>query len=203
MDLVEPDAGDGALDDDVHAGRDLLGEVALVVDVLGDVGLGEHDDRPGAGLPREHELALEAAHVDALARERLDDEYHVDVGDEYLLVGLLAGVLARERARARKDGFDDGLVVALGNRKPDPVTDDGARSRAVRLDEVGGRLGSDRALLGDDEREGAIDSRDATGDEPGLGERREESGLALGPAEFGERWCGDVVGVWHGAKDSA
>ena len=98
VDLVEPDAGDGALDDDVDAGRDLLGEIALVVDVLGDVGLGQHDDRRRAALPREHELALEAADVDALARERLHDEDDVDVGDEHLLVGLLAGVLARERA---------------------------------------------------------------------------------------------------------
>ena len=129
LDLVEPDAGHGALDDDVHAGRDLLGEIALVVDVLGDVGLGEHDDRLRTALPCEHELALEAADVDALARERLDDEDHVDVGDEHLLVGLLAGVLARERARARQDRFDDGLVVALGNREPDPVTDDGALRR--------------------------------------------------------------------------
>ncbi len=41
------------------------------------------------------------------------------------------------------------------------------------------------------------------GDETRLGERREEGGLAVGPAEFGERWCGDVVSVRHEAKDSA
>ena len=128
----KPDPRDRTLDDDVDAGGDILGEFALVVDVLGDVGLGQNDDRLGAGLPRQHEFALEAADVDALAGERLHDEDDVGVGDEHLLVGLLAGVLAHERARARQDGLDDRLVVALGDGRARPSR---PRRRATRCRE--------------------------------------------------------------------
>ena len=116
---------------------------------------------------------------------------------------LSAGSLRANAVARGQDRLDDGEVVALGMRERDPVADDGAAAHAARLDQVDGGLGPHGPRLGGDERELAIDPRHAAGEEAVLGERREQSQLALGPAEVGER--GDVaVGcVRHGAQDSA
>ena len=186
-----PSPGDGALDDDLDVGGRVGSEIALVVHVLGDIRLGQDDDRRRAALPCEHQLALEPADVEPATRERLHDEDDVDVGDQDLLDGALGRVLAGERRGAREDRLDDGEVVAARMREGDPVADDRAAAHTARLDQVDGGLGPHRPRLGGDERELAIDPGHAAGEEAVLGERPEQDLLALGPAEVGE--CGDVA----------
>ena len=196
--LFESQTRDGALHDDLHTGRGVARKVELIVGVLGDVGLAQHDDGTRAALPRQHELALEAAHVEALARKRLHDEDHVDVGDEHLLVGLLTGVLARKRARAGQDRLDDGEVVALGSRDRDPVAHDRTAPLAVGLYQVRRRFDADLSRLGGDHGHASVDARQPPGCHSGVGERLEERALAVGPAEFDQGEALGVVCVSHG-----
>ena len=67
--------------------------------VVDEVGLGQHDDRLGAAVERQHELALEPALVRRRA-EGVGEEDDVDVGGER--VGLGAGALERRPPHERR-----------------------------------------------------------------------------------------------------
>ena len=94
-------------------------------DVVDEVGLVEDDDRPRAAVPGGREVALDAPQVEVVV-EAADQEDRVDVGGDDLLLGGLAGDLAREPAAAGEEGLDGALVVgARPRRDGHPVADGG------------------------------------------------------------------------------
>ena len=99
---------------DLDAGRDGLGGDAQPVEVVGHVGLVEHDHGRRAAGPRDREVALEAAEVE-VAVEARHDERDVDVGGEDLLAGAgcrpasgVAGVPAERRPARGGTAWIDG-----------------------------------------------------------------------------------------------
>jgi hypothetical protein len=96
---------------DGHAHGHRLGFEQATVGILAAVELVEHDDGPGAAVPGGGEVALDAARVE-VAVQPGDEEDGVDVGRHHLLVGALAGHLARELGSAGEDGVDQGAAVA-------------------------------------------------------------------------------------------
>ena len=77
-----------------------------------EIGLGQQHDRLGAALARQQQIALEPPRAE-VGVERHDDEHDVDVGGDDLLVGDVAGDLAREAAAARQHR-DDRAAVLVG-----------------------------------------------------------------------------------------
>ena len=72
--------------------------------IRAEVGLVEDDDRNGARVPHDREIALEAARIQIFS-ERGDEEDRVDVGRQHLLFDGAAGRLAREIGAApTRDG---------------------------------------------------------------------------------------------------
>ena len=91
-------AGQGAEDDDGHAGGDGLDRDEPALEVVGDVGLVEDDDRADAARPGDGQVALQPAQVEVVVEAR-DDEGDVDVGRDDLLVGQVAGASAGSNPR--------------------------------------------------------------------------------------------------------
>ncbi len=113
-------AGQRAQDDDGHAGGDAPDGDEPPLQVVGDVGLVEDDDRVHAARPGDREIALQPAQVEVVVEAR-DDERHVDVGCDDLLVGEVTGAAparvrgaAHERRLARQDRGDDRRIVGPG-----------------------------------------------------------------------------------------
>src|SRR5215207_4562777 len=120
-------AGDRADRQHVDAERVPADRLHGRLDVVAEVGLGEHDDRGGAAAPRDGEVALHPAQA-CVPRERVDDQHDVDVGGDDLGHRGPAGDRADEGAPPGQD---------LGRELPpqhDPVTD----RRAARLGVVHG-----------------------------------------------------------------
>ena len=116
--MPPPDVPAG--DEHGHAEGHLDELAAGRLGVVDEVGLGQHDDRLGAAVERQHQLALEPALVRGVA-EGVGQEDDVDVGGQR--VGLGAGALERrppdERRPPRQDVVDPLAVVG----RHDPVTD--------------------------------------------------------------------------------
>ena len=115
-----------------------------LLEVAGDVGLVEDDDRGDAARPGDGEVALEAAQVE-VAVEAGDQERDVDVGRDDLLVGEVAGGppagvggAAHEGRPAREDRGDHGGVVGagpgVGRLERDPVPDGREVGRGERVE---------------------------------------------------------------------
>ena len=110
-DRVDAAAVDGRGRHDRHADRDLADLRHEAVEILGEVRLGQHDDRLGAALPGDREVALEAPQVEVLV-ERRDDEDDVDVRRHDLGDGPLARREPDDRGPPWHDGPD--LRRAIG-----------------------------------------------------------------------------------------
>ena len=82
-DLRYADAGQRSRDDDVDANEPPLevGHGSRHVRVT--ISLGEHDDRLGAGIPRQRQLTIDAVRAQR-AVERCDRAHEIDVGGEHL-----------------------------------------------------------------------------------------------------------------------
>ncbi len=118
-------AGQRGQDDDRDAGRDGLDRHEPTLEVEGDVGLVQDDDRGHAARPGHRQVALEASQVEVVV-ETGDEERHVDVRREHLLVGKMTGVAAapvgraaHERRTARQHGRDDRGLAADRHPVPD------------------------------------------------------------------------------------
>ena len=66
------------------------------VEVVGQVGLGEHEDRVGAGVPGQRLAALDPAGGDRSV-EAAHEQHEVEVGGEELLVLAARGPAAQQR----------------------------------------------------------------------------------------------------------
>ena len=97
--LLDATAGVPAGDDHRDAERHLDQLPAGRLGVVDEVGLGQHDDRLGAAVVGQHQLALEAALVRGVA-ERVGQEDDVDVGGQR--VGLRPGALERRPPDERR-----------------------------------------------------------------------------------------------------
>ena len=135
--LLDPVAGQRRHGPHLDAGRHGLGRDPQAIHVAGEVRLVEEDDGCRTTAPGHREVALEAAEVEIAVQAR-DDERHVHVGGEHLVVGQAqapapvgVGGIARERGPARQDRLDDGGVVT--GLDGDPVADRGQVARAERL----------------------------------------------------------------------
>jgi hypothetical protein len=94
--------------------------------VVALVGLGQHHHRRGPATAHQQQVALDPARIEILVQPA-GDEHRVDVGRDHLLVVMLAGGRALDRAAARQQR-DDAPAF-----EQHPVADRGAfvRGRAV------------------------------------------------------------------------
>ena len=113
-------AGQGRQHDDRDGRSDRFDREQSIVEVDGDVGFVEDDDRTHAARPGDREVPLEAAEVEVVI-EPGDQERHVDVGGQDLLVDEVArrppariGRAADERGPPGEHGGDDGGLVRAG-----------------------------------------------------------------------------------------
>src|SRR5438270_10631276 len=112
QDRLDALAGDAAGDDHRRPGGNRREVCLRRLDRVGDVGLGDQDDRHGPALPRHGQEALDPPHVDFGRRRH--DERDVDVRRQDLAAVLVAG------CPARKDGaaLDDSPDLAAGEGHP-------------------------------------------------------------------------------------
>jgi hypothetical protein len=87
--------------------------------VDGEVGLRQQDDRRGAALARQQNVALEPTSTE-VGVEGHHEENDVHIRRDHLLVGHVARSAAREFTTARQDGLDRAAVFRrpLANRHP-------------------------------------------------------------------------------------
>jgi hypothetical protein len=104
---------------DGDAEGDALGLGELRLQVVGEVGLVEHDHRRSAAFPGSGQVALQSPDLEVQFVQSHDEEGDVDVGDEHLLADLRPRRLPRELAVPREDHVDQAVA------EPDPVADDG------------------------------------------------------------------------------
>ena len=130
--LVDAGARDGARDDHGRADggaldRSDIGARSRSGFASARSAFVEHDDRVGAALEREHQLAFEPPEVRTVL-ERLRDEHGVDVGRDDLRVPRrpVHGIAAHERRMAREDRDDVGPLLARRRAAPS------RRWRAIR-----------------------------------------------------------------------
>lgn len=100
-------------------GRRSLGDGALRISVVDEVGLGQHHRHLGAALVGEHHLPLEPPGVDA-GHHRLDAEHHVHVGGERLGGECPLGRATDELGVA----FEPLFHAVVGRIERHPVTGD-------------------------------------------------------------------------------
>ena len=179
--LVETRPGPRGHGDHGHARRDRVHRDQSTVDVVGEVGLVEDDDRRHAARPGDREIALDPAQVEVVVETR-DQERDVDVRGHDLLV-VDAGPAPRrirrhplEHAPARQDRGHD-----IAGVEHDPVAD----RREVGLGERGvPERAGDRhrpvARRVADDRRLAMDGDDAGRPKP----VRAERGMGLGPGRI-------------------
>ena len=105
--------------------RDLRGDLERVVD---QVGLGEHDDRGCARIPRGNELTLDSVEDDAIDADEHEHEIHVR--GHHLSVGCLAGAAPAEHRAASQHRADDEIAVGTPGGETHPVAD--AREAGLR-----------------------------------------------------------------------
>ena len=152
--------------------------------VFGQVGLGQHDDRLGAAVPGDRNVALEPAQVQ-VAVERRDDKDDVEVGADDLRLGAPAGGLPDQRAPTRQHGLDH-HIAGLARFDGHPVTDrrEGGRASA-RLEAEAAADGCPNLAAGTQQLvEAAI-----LGDDPGRrAAGRGMAGVGLGQGGRPAQW---------------
>ena len=116
---------------DGDAGRDRLDLVDVSRRIVDEVRLVQHDDRRGAALPRDDQVALDPPRIE-IAVEAADEKHDVDVGGDDLFFGGIAGRAAREAAEPRQDGVDARVAVRDG-LDDHPVADRGKVRRDSAL----------------------------------------------------------------------
>ena len=107
-----------------HRGRQRPDLFDVALRIVDEVRLVQHDDRGGAALPGDEEVALDPAWVE-ITIEAADEEHDVDVGGNDLFLGAIAGRASREAARSRQDGDNPRVTVPAGRLDGDPVADRG------------------------------------------------------------------------------
>ncbi len=166
-----------------------------IVDVVDQIGLRQHDDRRGPALVRHHEVSLEPARV-VVAIEPHHQEHDVNVGGDDLLLGELAGDLARELAAPRQERLDGPALLTGRLTDRDPVADRrqfvatrGAVQDATRMLDV-------QFAVGRQDAEDVIElDGDAAGNQPlalVFGEPGRPPGV---PAEIGQVDHASIVGA--------
>ena len=118
--LVEPAVASSAGHEHGHAEGDLLQLPSPRLGVVDEVALGEQDDRVGAAVEGQHELALEAALVRRHG-EGVAEEDDVDVGGER--VGDRPRPFERRPADERRAALEHVLDALAVGRRHDPVAD--------------------------------------------------------------------------------
>ena len=98
------------------------------------VGLGQHHHRLGAAAAHQQQVALDAARVE-VGVQPADDEHGVDVGRDQLLLVVLAGGAALDRAAARQQGDDLALRAS-----PSISTQSPTAGRAARAGSAGAAI---------------------------------------------------------------
>ncbi|GAA3039514.1 hypothetical protein GCM10020000_17360 [Streptomyces olivoverticillatus] len=185
------------------------------VGAVGQVGLGEHDERLGAALPGQGEEAFDPAEVE-LDGEGDGDDGEVHVGGEDLSLGAFRGGGPHEGGAARQER----LHIARGQVDGRPVARAHDVQRVAGGDEGGvGRDGSYTAVgvLDDEVAAAPVDADDAARSkapggvgseavsEPGVpavggeGVRSTELGQDCDPS--GERW--DEASAEYGRRQSS
>ena len=102
------------------------------VRIVGEVGLGQQDDRLRAALPGGDQVALDPAEVE-IGVEAGREEHRVDVGGDDLLAGRVACDLPREPTAPRQDREDRRAQLARPGTERDPVADGRVFDRGRRL----------------------------------------------------------------------
>jgi hypothetical protein len=150
------------------------------------VGLVEDDDRLHAALPRDRQIALDAAEVE-LGVEGGQEKNGVDVGGDHLFVAVFAGRAAAESrlARQHRQDVEARFAGAAGHRHP--VADHGQLgARAGGVQEASAAFAHDFGGTGV-QRTGVPEFADHAGRlQPGRGVRRESGGEVLVPPEVGK-----------------
>src|SRR5262245_8673167 len=195
-------------DMDGHARGDRLGLAPPGLDVLGEVGLVQADDRVRPALPREHERALEPARVE-VAVEPAHEERRVHVGGEDLLLRDAPRDLPREAGAAGQDGVNDGAAVSGRERSGHPVADgrEVLRPRGL-VPEPARDLGEPLAALVIDAVDAGVRGRYPRGTKTFTGERTKRLLERGGEAEtleiHGERspWTDDTLVEAHARRVS-
>src|SRR6185437_9832568 len=121
---IDPLSGDVAHRVDRNADRNRLDIEQCRLDVGAEIGLGQDDDRGGAALPAQGEVALEAPGIE-VAVEARGQEDDVDVRGDDLLdrVAAVRGRHPRELRPAWQDRLDERPLGAVGIGDRDPVAD--------------------------------------------------------------------------------
>ena len=143
----------------------------------------QHDHGPGAALPRQDQVALQASEAEILVHRR-DEEGDVDIRCEHLLLGRLPGGLAGELGEARQDGRDCPGVVFRPGGDDDPVTDD--RQVGVRLGlvhEAARQVAAKLAVHGEHVVGAAMLNGHASRDDLVAGKRLVQRAQPVSPAE--------------------
>ena len=122
--LVEPLAGPRRDRDRRDARRDRVDRDEAAVDVVGQVGLVEDDDRGDLARPRDREVALDPAQVEVVV-EPGDEQGDVDVGGHDLLVVEAACRAGCASAAIRLNTLRRGRTAAMTSpaSERDPVAD--------------------------------------------------------------------------------
>ena len=149
VEALTADVADG---EDVGADGDRLGVGDGRLGIGAEVDLGQHDRRDRAGLPGQHQLALEAALVDGPVGG-VHDEDAVDVGRQHQLAGGPARVAPGDRRAAGQHTVD----VVTDRVDTDPV----AHGHGVA------GAGMEGARRGEHQGPATIGSGDAPEDQPG------------------------------------
>ena len=115
-----------------HAERDRLDLEHLQLDILGEVGLRQHDHGLRTAFPRQRQIALQPAQVQILV-QRAEQEDGVDVRCDDLLLRRRPGDLARERRPSRQHGLDRPGLLERAVSDGHPVADRREVAEAVGL----------------------------------------------------------------------
>ena len=117
---VDSLAGDAACGQDRHAWRRRVQRLDRRGGVVDEVALGQHDHRPGAAVPRQHQLALQPALI-GRRRQRVHQHHDIDVGRDRLRLGPVA--LERRATHEGTAPRQHDLDSIELHRRHDPVAD--------------------------------------------------------------------------------
>ena len=151
---------------DWHVWRNRLGCPDLRGDVSALVGLGQDEHGPGAALPGDHQVALDATGVEIVIKTA-DQQGGVDVSRQDLWRHRQTGRAPREASPAREDRADEGARPTWIGRASDPVADHGPAGRiASGGPEAASQARFELAGRGREAETGAMAGNQASGDQP-------------------------------------
>jgi hypothetical protein len=151
---------------DRYAWRNRRGGLDLRGDVGALVGLGQDQDGPGAALPGDHQVPLDAAGVEIVI-EAADQQGGVDVGRQDLWGHRQTGCAPREAGPAWEDGADEGARLTGIGRASDPVANHGPAGRiAGGGPEAAGQARFELAGRGGEPETGAMAGNQARRNQP-------------------------------------